>query len=447
MAFDKKYYLDVKEKLDAVSPSFCLAKWLKVTLHLHIGHTHSCYHCTPHEVPKDLLKKDPSVLHNTPFKAERRKEMLEGKRPGECDFCWKAEDLGGISDRFNISSSPWMSEAASTIDLKDHQQKIAPTYVEVSFSNTCNFKCSYCSPSASSRWYKEVKEQGPYQVRDLAYTYLPPQFDEEENPYIEAWWKWLPEIYPGLRVLRLTGGEPLLSENTFKLMDYFLKNENSRLGFAVNTNLGVPAQVMDRFIQKAKVVIEEKKLQDFTVFTSLDTWGEQAEYIRNGLSLSLFQRNLDALLTECPEMKLSFMITFQSLSLPNFNQLLEYILDLKKRFNHGKQNRIHYSIDKLLKPSHQSILTLPAEFNPMMEKILDFMKKRVGESKFDLDPRQLDRFETVYAWMRQNQEHATVELDRKDFVTFFKRHDALRGTNFLKTFPEFESFWENCKAY
>jgi organic radical activating enzyme len=446
MSFDRKYYLDVKAKLDNVSPSFCLAKWMHVTLHLHNGQTHSCYHCPQHDIPQDLLKQNPSVLHNTPFKAERRKEMLDGKRHTECNFCWNIEDLGGISDRLNMSSSDWTSEGFEKIDKQDSNQKIAPTYVEVSFSNTCNFKCSYCSPSASSRWYKEIKEEGAYDVREPAFSYLPRQFAEEENPYIEAWWKWLPEIYSGLKYLRLTGGEPLMSENTFRLMDFMMERPSAGIDFAVNSNMGLPEKVIDRFVLKTRPIIEQKKLRKFTVFTSIDTWGNQAEYTRNGLDINLFKRNVDLYLSSSPDVYLSFMITFQVLSLPSFNLLLEYILDLKKRYNKHGVNRIEYSIDKLVRPSHQALPVLPADYNHFMESILNFMRQRIGDGLYDLDPRQLDRFETVYSWMKKNQEIGEVLSDRADFYKFFSRHDKLRGTNFLQTFPEFKGFWQSCES-
>ena len=32
------------EQLDAISPSMCYAKWAQVSMHLHNGMTHSCYH-------------------------------------------------------------------------------------------------------------------------------------------------------------------------------------------------------------------------------------------------------------------------------------------------------------------------------------------------------------------------------------------------------------------
>ena len=78
--------------LNETGPGFCLAKWTKVTMHLGNGLTHSCHHPGAHKIPLEELKDNPSALHNTLFKKERRKEMLNGKRPKECDFCWRVED-------------------------------------------------------------------------------------------------------------------------------------------------------------------------------------------------------------------------------------------------------------------------------------------------------------------------------------------------------------------
>ena len=54
----------------------------------------------------------------------------------------------------------------------------------------------------------------------------------------------------------------------------------------------------DRFISKLKPIIEEKKVREFKLFTSIDTWDKgKAEYIRNGLDVELFGRNLNKYLT------------------------------------------------------------------------------------------------------------------------------------------------------
>ena len=87
-----KNFSTVKKALDAKGPGFCLAKWNQVTMHLGTGMTHSCHHPPTHKIPLEELKENPTALHNTKFKKEQRKAMLNGKRPAECEYCWRVED-------------------------------------------------------------------------------------------------------------------------------------------------------------------------------------------------------------------------------------------------------------------------------------------------------------------------------------------------------------------
>ena len=91
----------MRDRLNAVSTLLCLAKWYNVTVQLQNGHTHSCYHPSTHHVPLAELAKNPSALHNTQYRKKLRKEMLAGKRPAECQYCWSVEDAspGNLSDR------------------------------------------------------------------------------------------------------------------------------------------------------------------------------------------------------------------------------------------------------------------------------------------------------------------------------------------------------------
>ena len=87
-----------RDKLDTISPSMCLAKWSQVSLHLPTGLNNSCYHPPLHKMDKGEVMRDPAALHNTAFKKQQRKKMLEGQRPSECSYCWNIEDTGNYSD-------------------------------------------------------------------------------------------------------------------------------------------------------------------------------------------------------------------------------------------------------------------------------------------------------------------------------------------------------------
>jgi len=162
---------EVKDELNSIGCGMCLAKWTQVTMHLHNGMTHSCHHPSPHKIPLEELKRNPTALHNTNFKKEKRREMLTGKKPEECNYCWKVEDSSNsFSDRIFKSSESWSKPHLKEIAGLDWRANYNPKYVEVSFSNTCNFKCSYCSPMFSSKWTEEIEKYGGYQLQQISMT-------------------------------------------------------------------------------------------------------------------------------------------------------------------------------------------------------------------------------------------------------------------------------------
>ena len=182
-----------------------------------------------------------------------------------------------------------------TITNSDWRADINPRYVEVSFSNTCNFKCAYCGPQFSSKWVEEIEKHGPYkdvdnfnEIDHLRAKGEMPYKKSEHNPYIDAFWEWWPDLFPDLHTFRITGGEPLLSKDTFKVLEYIRDNPdvNPNINLSINTNLGVPDKLIDKFIALAKDLCENNKVRELIVFTSIEAQGAQAEYTRHGLDAS-----------------------------------------------------------------------------------------------------------------------------------------------------------------
>ena len=92
--------------------------------------------------------------------------MLRGERPSECQYCWNIEELGKdyFSDRHYKSASWWAWPKIEEVANSDPDADVFPTYLEVSFSNACNFACAYCSPEISSKWMEDIKANGHYPV-------------------------------------------------------------------------------------------------------------------------------------------------------------------------------------------------------------------------------------------------------------------------------------------
>lgn len=449
---------ETKQKLDAVSNSFCLAKWYQVTLHLQNGHTHSCHHPGTHKVPLQELENNPTALHNTNFKKTRRKEMLDGKRPAECQYCWNIEDSQTdkttFSDRYWKSNDDWAMPGYDDAITKGWDYNFQPRYLEVSFGNVCNFKCMYCYPNISSQWYEEVATHGPYPTSEdfgslshLDVKKLHPIPEKDDNPYVDAFWKWWPELYQNLHTFRITGGEPLLNKNTFRVLEEINRNPRQELDLAINTNLCIPDKNFNHFIGLMTEL--NRKLNNVQVYTSIEAFKEKAEYIRYGLDYDKFWYNIDRLLLEIPGLQISFMCTYNALSVTSFTDFLKEINN--RRFelpvqSSGTTPQLYISTPYLRNPPFLGIKTLDISFKTYIEETIDYMSRNAGGSGapgFSFIERS--NFKRILSWFNSAQDKEILKTNRRDFVKYFDEYDKRKGTNFLETFPEYTSFYNACK--
>jgi MoaA/NifB/PqqE/SkfB family radical SAM enzyme len=448
----------IKDDLDRVGCGFCLAKWTQVTMHLQNGTNHSCHHPGVHKIPLEEIEQNPKALHNTKFKKLRRREMLTGKRPEECEYCWNIEDNSDqFSDRIYKSSEPWSQPHYQDIIQARWNEDFNPRYVEVSFSNTCNFKCSYCGPMYSSQWLQELKKHGDYpnsrEFNTIKNQSNQPFLHSEHNPYVEAFWSWWPELYNDLDNFRITGGEPLLSKDTWKVLDYMLeqKNPNRKLKFAINTNLGVEDNLIDRLIEKLDRIINEDRVEEVILFTSIDAYGKHAEYIRNGLDTERFWNNIDKILTKLPKVTITVMSTYNLLSPFSYNDLINKIYEVKVKHQNQERYWAHAILldtSYLRYPKHQSVKLLSNEHKELILKNAE-EALYLGTPSFDrtnvgMTEVEITKIKRIYDWVISEPDE-DFSQDKMDFISFVDEHDKRRGTNFLKTFPELTEFYNTIK--
>jgi len=231
MQNNKSHWLRSAENMqEQLGPALCLAKWKQVSLHLTTGMNNSCYHPPLHPINPAEIAIDVSALHNTDYKKQQRRMMLAEVKPSECQYCWNMEDQGKISDRHYRSGESWAAVDFESIKNSTGEENVIPSYVEVNFNHACNLRCSYCSPQFSSSWADEVARLGayptssPHNSPDHFMGQRRPIPTRESNPYVDAFWAWWPDLYPHLEHFRMTGGEPLLDKNTYRVFDYVLTN-------------------------------------------------------------------------------------------------------------------------------------------------------------------------------------------------------------------------------
>ena len=126
---------------------------------------------------------------------------------------------------------------------------------------------------------------------------------------MDAFWRWWPELRTKLTQFRITGGEPLMNKNTFQVMDDLIENPNTEMALDFNTNLCVPDKLVKQFVEKAKVLTLENKVDSVKIHTSVDTHGAQAEWLRTGLNYQQWLDNMNYILTELPTVKTAIMLS------------------------------------------------------------------------------------------------------------------------------------------
>ena len=447
-----KFLTNAETMRDALGSALCLAKWKQVSLHLPTGLTNSCYHPPLHKIPVENLAANPGSLHNTPHKKAQRVMMLQNQKPSECQYCWNMEAENKLSDRHYRSGEPWAAVDFKKIQNSTGEESdVIPSYVEVNFNNVCNLMCSYCSPQFSSSWQQEVDRSGGYPTARVHND--PGHFGgdrrvipvREHNPYVDAFWEWWPTLYPELVHFRMTGGEPLLDKNTYRVFDHVLANPSAKLHLNVTSNFSVDEKSWQKYLGYVKQLCDGR-IEHFMQYVSLDGWGSQAEYMRHGMDFNLLWDRVNQFLTEVPSYNsLTFIVTMNNLSVTSLENLFAGILGLRQTYSKTYQ-RVWFDTPVLREPVWQSLQILPESYAERLEYLWAWMIRwtETPEDPFHgFKDYELARLDRDIAWMRtgQGQDHAQAKAD---FYRFFSEHDKRRGTDFLKTFPEMKSWWAEC---
>lgn len=454
--------------IDPISESYCAAKWLNATIWLGNGQTTSCHHPLGHQIDANELIENPSAIHNTPHKKYMRKLMQEGQRPQECEYCWKIEDIG----RNNISDRVYKTAVFEEADIiktskADWQENTMLKTLEISFDRTCNFACSYCNPSFSTTWVKDIHKYGPYRNIDgdarshfvNAADHAKP-IPDDTNPYSQAFWKWWEQedgLADNLEEIRITGGEPLMAPGVWKLFEWFKANQdrvkNRKDGkvmrYAINSNLVPKDDIMDRLIDLSHYV------PHLEVYTSAESLGAHSEYIRDGFIWDKWLHNLTRLHTEGNIKKTHIMMTINSLCLASITEFMDEILAFKRKHD------THYptmSLNILRFPSFQSCSLLPMDIRQKYsEKLQVWLDEQIAKDEksskgspllMHIEREQTQRLVDYLDVIKTPHKNVKdPEQNKRDFKQFYHQYDIRRGKDFCNTFPqEFVDFYNSIET-
>jgi len=439
--------LEFKQQvLDTKSQSFCAAKWYNATIWLGSGMTTSCHHPPAHLVDRDRVRANPRLLHNTDQKKEDRRKMIAGERPAGCEYCWKIEDMGrdAVSDRV-YKSKIFPIEALNDAFHTPPEDDVNLRTLEIAFDRTCQFACSYCNPAFSSTWVNDIRKNGPYDrlVSDgrnhFTHTHDSAQLYKfgETNPYVEAFFDWWElDLHRTLQELRITGGEPLMSGYTWKLIDWFKENKGkSQTRLAINSNLGTDVDI-DRLLASVDGM-------NIDLYTSNEAISLQAEYIRDGLVWDDWANNVERLLDSDKFQGIHVMCTINALCLDSLDSLLDCILNWKLEY--GKK-AISFTLNILRFPSFQSPLVLPTELKTHYKTVLETWLAKNGNNRH-LQEHEINHLQrlTDYLDVVKTPHSEAFEMPKllNDFKQFYTQYDQRRGKDFSLAFPNLKTWYDS----
>lgn len=441
---DKEYKQEV---LDKLSPSFCGAKWYNATIWLGSGMSTSCHHPPAHKINEQEIKFNPSRIHNTEQKKQDRAMMQNGERPSGCEYCWKIEDASPD----NISDRVYKSKIYTNEELHHARHELSPTddvnlkTLEISFDRTCQFACSYCNPAFSSTWVKDIARRGSYTnlISDgrnhFTHTHDSAQLYKfgDQNPYTDAFFRWWEtDLHASLEELRITGGEPLMSGYTWKLLTWFKKNpQKSKTRLAINSNLGMETSKIEELLDASEGI-------ELDIYTSNESMTKQAEYIRDGLVWQQWVDNMELLIKSKRLRGLHVMNTINALCLESLPEFLTFLLEWKSKWGANFPN---FTLNILRFPSFQSPLVLPKEMRKHHAERLQQWLTSFGNHS-QLHEHERNHIFRLIDYLNKVETPHSETFERpkllNDFKQFYSQYDQRRGKNFVETFPNL-SEWYN----
>jgi hypothetical protein len=249
-----------------------------------------------------------------------------------------------------------------------------------------------------------------------------------------AWWE--SDLHRTLQELRITGGEPLMSGETWKLIDWFRNNPGrSQTRLAINSNLGTAVD-LDRLLASIDGL-------EVDLYTSNESVGLQAEYIRDGLVWDDWTNNVKRLLDSRKFRGIHIMNTINALCLYSLDQFLECIMKWKQE--HGR-DAVSFTLNILRFPSFQSPLILPDELRTVFQNRLEVWLDAWWDSEF-LHEHEVNHVQRLIDYLDIVKTPHSEAFNRprllNDFKQFYTQYDQRRGKCFDLAFPALKPWYES----
>ena len=308
-----------------------------------------------------------------------RSSMLVGNRPSACHKCWRLEDAGIPSDRQikNATLDFYFDRDLKTLFEQAKFGDYSPVSYKIDTSNVCNATCITCGSLFSSAWAHLERKNG--KTTHKSWQILPATVNMQIN-------------YATAQSISFRGGEPLLSNTNFYILERLIENNNRNcfISFVTNGSIKLTGQ--------QKKILAEFPNINFSF--SIDGIGPVFEYLRYPGKWNQIERNI----AYCRQnnIMVSVHYTVSNLNVFYHNQTVKWF----------KDNDIPYLFNPVYQPSYFRIPVLP-------KTVKDYIVQQ------DVDPKLLPFIQTHTEKDEQDYQLFRVELARQDLWKGISMQDYL----------------------
>jgi MoaA/NifB/PqqE/SkfB family radical SAM enzyme len=405
----QKVEMDLKKISE--SKKFCILPWV----HLHVMPDSTITPCciSPYnniygDGNKQSLKE---ILNSEKFKLLRN-NMLHNIPSEGCQRCYELEDSGFISLRneMNTGLAEYLPVIKDTLE-DGSIKEISLKYLDIRFSNLCNFKCRGCGPTLSSAWYEDHQALHNYSSNEKKLKSI-----SVNSP---TFWNELKSLVPFADVIYFGGGEPLITKEHFEILSLLIKLERFHVKLRYNTNLSQinygPYNLFEMW----------SKFDSVTLSISLDDIGLRAEYFRHGTKWEVIEKNILSLMVQAPKIERYINCTVNIMNVYFLPEIYQHFLKL------GVISPERFHINLLLDPSEYRIDVLPPQLKRKVKnKLIKFQFYLLNLGI--LYKKAAKDIENILTFMDENDNSEKLVLFRSATLKL----DELREESFKKTFPE-----------
>lgn len=446
--------------------TICDLKWNYPIFGMGRGEFRSCCR-TPTSLvsEQELQEYGIDAFLNSNIQKQERLDLIQGRRTEACASCWKLEDSGIQSPRHHPKQMWWQLIKSNNIKPSEYSEdklklelskindinhpalnSYKPYMLEISMGNTCDMKCMYCTHHYSTQWaterikYKEITQE----QYDREFPKAPPSFEGK-------FWEWFNEVGRySINRLGLIGGEPLIMPEFYTFMDKAIASveeindqRKEKITLWIVSNLNTPSNYLQKVLDYLPKI---SKVFNLEILGSMESVGERAEYIRNGVSWERFTKNVDTILSnKTIEFDFGFIMSVNVLNITSIKEFISYTKLLYEK--HGrpvtlKQNLISF-------PSWQSPMILTEDFIPYIEDAINYLNMNSQSMPNVKDPlgtwtSYATFLQTIIDGIKNNVIDKTP--DRKKFYEWFDTYDNRRDLSLTKCFPEYTNFHNLCRS-